>query len=104
MNIPIEEQETIVNFRRNDTEAEIYTSDSTVLTKLRTLARKNPKTWVSVEKIRDSKDHDIVAERFHCPKKLISFRSTITVRKYTEEQKRELAERMKRIREKGGAE
>lgn len=42
MTIPIEEQETVINYNRNDKYAEIYTTDSTVLTNTNGQAR-----WVA---------------------------------------------------------
>ena len=98
MNIPVNEQETVVNFTRGSNEARIYTTDTTVLTKLHKLISRNSKDWKLVSQDRDSVDHDVIAETYSCPKSLVSFRTAKQSRVLTDEQRKEMAERLKRAR------
>ena len=100
MGLSVNEQETVVNFERNTDKATVYTSDSTMLTKLHKLMEKNPKEWRLIDKGRI--DGDIVSETFECPKRLISFRTSTTSRVMTEEQREAAAERLKKARENNG--
>lgn len=97
MSIPVNEQETVINFTRDSDEARIYTTDRTVRTKLRDLACRNSKDWKLVRQDTDSTDHDVIAETYSCPKSLISFRTAKRV--FTDEQREELSARMSRLRE-----
>ena len=99
MKIPVNEQETVVNFTRGSNEARIYTTDTTVLTKLHKLISRNSKDWKLVRQDRDSVDHDVIAETYSCPKNLISFRAVKQSRVITDEQREELSARMRRLRE-----
>ena len=99
MNIPVNEQETVVNFTRDSNEARIYTTDTTVLTKLHKLISRSSKDWKLVSQDRDSVDHDVIAETYSCPKNLISFRTAKQNRVLTDEQREELSARMRRLRE-----
>lgn len=77
MGVMIEEQETTISIYRDGETAEIYTSDSTMMTKLDKRVRENPESWrcVRVETMGDGAE--IVAKWYECPKRLISFRSAI---------------------------
>ena len=99
MNIPVNEQETVINFTRGSDEARIYTTDTTVLTKLHKLISRNSKDWKLVSQDRDSVDHDVIAETYSCPKSLVSFRVAKQSRVLTDEQREELSARMRRLRE-----
>ena len=99
MNIPVNEQETVINFTRDSDEARIYTTDTTVLTKLHKLISRNSKDWKLVSQDRDSVDHDVIAETYSCPKSLVSFRVAKQSRVLTDEQREELSARMRRLRE-----
>ena len=98
MGLSVNEQETVVNFDRNTDKATVYTSDSTMLTKLHKLMEKNPKEWRLIDNGRIN--GEIVSETFECPKRLISFRTSTTSRAMTEEQREAAAERLKKAREK----
>lgn len=99
MNIPVNEQETVINFTRDSDEARIYTTDRTVRTKLRDLACRNSKDWKLVRQDTDSTGHDVIAETYSCPKSLISFRTAKQNRVLTDDQREELSARMRRLRE-----
>lgn len=74
MNVSILEQETTISFARNEEFAKIWTSDSTIMTKLDKLVIRDPKNWQC--EIQKDKDGDIVAKVYTVQKKkLISFRA-----------------------------
>lgn len=95
MGLPVYEQETTVNFYRDSDICTVYTSDSTVMTKLDKLAE-NPKAphWKLKEEHR-SQSGDLVGKTYETHKRLISFRADISTRELTEEQKEAASERMK---------
>ena len=98
MGLPVEEQETVINFSRDNDTATIYTSDSTMITKLNKLTRTAGTEWKLDEIIKDK--HGVeVARNYSCPKKLISYRSKTVKREMTEEEKQEISERMKTTRD-----
>lgn len=99
MKIPVNEQETVINFTRDSNEARIYTSDTTVLTKLHKLVSRNTKDWTLVSQDMDGRDHEVIAETYSCPKRLISFRAEVKTRIMTNEQKKAAADRLRKIRE-----
>lgn len=96
MNVPTEEQETIINFRRIDNDAQIYTTDRTVMTKLHHLNDRHPENWKL--KKTDTVNGEPVAETWAVPKRLISFRAAKTSRVITDDQKKAAAERLRNMR------
>ena len=100
--VSTDERETIIVFNRNNDTASVETTDSTVLTKLKKYATTNPDEWVltDVTTGRDESDPmKITSICFECPKKLISLRSKSTSpRELTEEERAEIAERMRNVR------
>lgn len=99
MGIPVNEQETVINFRRGEPLASIFTTDSTMITKLNKCVEANPSEWKRMEthKIYG----EIVGYTYECPKKYASsFRKSSTKRTMTEEQKMVQAERMRNLRAK----
>lgn len=93
MTITLEEQETIVNFMRTDELMEIYTCDTTMITKLDKLVAKNPEQYKVIKQ-------DDISKTYSAPKKFLSFRSQETKRELTDEQKKALGERLKSSRNK----
>lgn len=94
MGISIQEQETTINFYRNSDIAQIYTSDSTMITRLDKLAESDDAPeWKLVEVHRSMADGSIVAKTYETKKRLVSFRAAINQRELTEEQREELRER-----------
>ena len=88
--LSLEEQETVVNICKADDYAEIYTT--------------NPQDIKRFLKFADDEgvsilQHDDISLRMRVPKKYICVRRPI-VRNLTDEQKAELAERMRKAREK----
>ncbi len=92
--VSIDEQETTIQFNRTDNCARICTSDSTMKTKYDKLCKNNPKHW---KKISD----DGCFSKYECtPKSLISARSKVTEREYTDEQRQAMADRLRESRNK----
>lgn len=100
--ISTDEQETVIIFRRNDDMASVETTDSTVLTKLKKCADTSPDEWVLTNVTTSPFESDptkITSICFKCPKKLVSMRLKSTApRELTDEERAEIAERMRGIR------
>ena len=100
--VSIDEQETVIVFGRNNDTASVETTDSTVLTKLKRYATTNPDEWVITNVTTGQDESDpmkITSICFKCPKKLISLRSKSTApRELTEDERAEIAERMRNAR------
>lgn len=95
MSIPIYEQETVINFSRDEKGFNVWTNDSTMITKLDKLCEKASEYYklVSVSKI----DGEIVDKAYEVSDKtLLSFRSGKII--LSDEQKQQRAERMKMMR------
>ena len=92
MKIPINEQETNISFYRIDNRFEVYTSDTTMMTKLDKLVREDS-AW-KLEKIWTHQD-DVIGKTYSAPKKCIMYLANPRICSFTEEQKRENAERLK---------
>lgn len=99
MGIPVTEQETIIQFSRDSDEASVWTSDSTMMTKLDKLV--DYKNWyrVKTEKV----DSEVIAKEYKTNKHLISFRAKKTERVMTDGQRQALSERLKATRIKSTA-
>lgn len=100
--VSTDEQETVIVFSRNSDTASVETTDSTVLTKLKRYAAANPDEWVLTNVTTGQNESDptkITSICFKCPKKLVSLRSKSTSpRELTEEERAEIAERMRNVR------
>ena len=100
--VSTDEQETVIVFGRNSDTASVETTDSTVLTKLKRYADANPDEWVLTNVTTGQNESDpmrITSICFECPKKLVSLRSKSTSpRELTDEERAEIAERMKNAR------
>lgn len=96
MSVSIEEQETCVNFSRNDSRARIYTSDSTIITKLNKLI-KLPGTEWKLESVSKLRSGEIVGRTYSCPVKFISFRKKHVERAYSVEERNNIARRLNNV-------
>ena len=100
--VSTDEQETIIVFSRNNDTASVETTDSTVLTKLKRYATTNPDEWVLTNVTTGQDESDpkkITSICVECPKKLVSLRSKSTApRELTEDERAEIAERMRNVR------
>lgn len=101
MGIPTDDQETTITFSRNGENAVIWTSDSTVMTKLDKMAEKS--SHYKVTDIAKNKGKVLSKTYDLDDKSLLSFRADKIKRDLTEEQRAELAERMKNARNSQGA-
>lgn len=97
MSVPVNEQETTIQFDRVGEKANIFTSDSTVMTKLDKLVE-NSDIWECSGEVKDM-NGDLFGKEYRCPKNMISFRSRTTTREMTEEQKQRSAEALRLYRE-----
>lgn len=95
MGLTIEEQETHINFSRNDERAMIYTSDSTMMTKLNKFIELQDTEW-KLESVSKLKNDEIIGKTYSCPVGFISFRSKKVNRTYTDEQRKQAGERLHR--------
>lgn len=100
--ISTDEQETVIIFGRNGDMAFVETTDSTVLTKLKKCADTSPDEWVLTNVTTSPFESDptkITSICFKCPKKLVSMRlKSTTPRELTDEERAEIAKRMRGIR------
>ena len=100
--VSTDEQETVIVFSRNNDTASVETTDSTVLTKLKKCADTSPDEWVLTNVTTSPFESDptkITSICFKCPKKLVSLRlKSTTPRELTDEERAEIAERMRGIR------
>jgi hypothetical protein len=73
MGVELSEQETIINIMRTEDRAEIYTSDSTMITKLDRKVKENPDIWKILTE--NTVSGKVVSKTYSCPKKLVSLRN-----------------------------
>ena len=90
MSVQIEEQETHVSFLREDSRAVIYTSDTTMMTRLNKLVETAGTEWKKERETHLQR----TGEFYSCPVEFISFRSKRVKRTYSDEQKQKIAERL----------
>ena len=91
---PSDEQETIISYSRVDDFADICTSDTTQKTRFNKLCNSNPEHWVK------TKEDDWFSYYRCTPKSLISTRSKVTKRTLSDEDRKILAERLAKSRQK----
>ena len=95
--VSADEQETTINFSRTDKEAEVYTSDNTVLTKIKNMFNSDDCEWKLKDVVKDQ-ERNVVGVFFIVPKKLVSLRAKTVKSSLTDEQRRAAAERLKNAR------
>lgn len=100
MGLSIAEQETSINFMRDSDICTVYTSDSTVMTRLDKLADSDKAPHWKLKEEHRLQGGELVGKTYETHKRLISFRADIATREMTEEQKEAAAERMKEWQEK----
>ena len=94
MHVPLDEQEIVINICRDEDVAHIWTSDTTMMTKLDKYVQEGTYKLIRVERLEDGSVH---GKWYECPKKWISFRHK--TRTLTEEQKMAKAESFRKFRE-----
>ncbi len=100
MKLTMEEQETIIRLERLSENAIIYTTDTTVMTKLDKKCEGEPDYWYRTEE--GFLEGELISKTYECPKSFVSFRNKPKQGKpMTYEQKMVLSERMKDLHEQG---
>lgn len=99
MSIQTSEQETTVNFSRDSDLCTVFTSDRTIMTKLDKLVNDEDSPLWKLKEVRYFQNGELASKIYETHKRLISFRSNITTRELTEEQKEAVAERMREYHE-----
>lgn len=93
-----EETEVCVTAVKPESNAVIYTSDNTYLTKFKKLITSNPKSW-KITQVVERADGTISGVMLQAPKKCLSFRAVEkTGRVMTDAEKAMAAERLRAIR------
>ena len=94
MGLQIEEQETHISFMRGDERAIIYTSDTTMMTKFNKLVETASTEWKKEEVATLPRTGEIIGITYSCPVNFVSYRTKAIKRELTEEQKKEISERL----------
>ena len=97
MGLNISEQETSVSFMRDSDICTVYTSDSTVMTKLDKLAESDKSPHWKLKEEHRLQNGELVGKTYETHKRLISFRANITTREMSEEQKEAASERFRQM-------
>lgn len=95
MGLSTKEQETNINYGRDNDLATIYTTDLTTMTRLDKLAENDDAPLWKLIKIHRLSDGTVVGKTYQTHKRLISFRAGLASRTMSEDQKTAAAERMK---------
>ena len=102
MRVSYEEQETVINFPRRENHAIVWTSDTTVMTKLDGLCKKSDE-YVLVETGRSKLGGEVISKTYKVKdKSLISFRAKKMEREartMTDEQRLAMIERLEKARQ-----
>lgn len=94
MALTLEERETHINIPRIGDTIQIYASDERYMRKFDKLVEQNPDAWKCVET--ETMKGEVIGKRYECPVGLITFRAK--KKTLTEEQCRELGERLRNAR------
>lgn len=92
----MEEQETTLQFSRDGEVCHMYVADSTMLTKVKKLIEKAPHNY-KVTRIDKTSDGEVTGVCVDFPKALLSFRTDVYHREYSDERRAELVERAKNL-------
>lgn len=92
-------QETSIHWLRTDEEVTIFTTDPTMITKLKNLMIKNPEAYQCYYLKGNIDEHNKpYAYNFVCDKSLVTLRSKQFTREYDEEERKVLYERLTGIK------
>lgn len=97
MGLNVSEQETSISFARDSDICTVYTSDSTIMTKLDKLAKSNESPHWRLKEEHRLINGELVGKTYETHKRLISFRANISTREMSEEQKEAASERFKQM-------
>ncbi len=101
MGAALSEQETTISYCRESNDAHIWTSDTTVMTKLDRMCRDFPENYKCVEVAKAKIDGGLISKSYViADKSRISFRGKKTERNLTEDQRAALRERCQKIKAK----
>lgn len=87
--VPMDEQETVIQFDRNGTVCHVYTTDSTMMTKLDKIHKRVKQDYVGGKPI---------AAYYEFDKKLLSFKKKRIKQNLTDEQRKQIGERLTKSR------
>lgn len=99
MGLSTTEQETSVNIMRDSDECTIYTTDSTMMTRLDKLVKSPDAPHWKLKQEHRLSNGELVGKTYITHKKLISFRSDIQTREFTPEQREAAATRLRKWQE-----
>lgn len=97
MGLNIPEQETSVSFTRDSDICTVYTSDSTIMTKLDKLVESAKAPHWKLKEEHRLLNGELIGKTYETHKRLISFRSNISTREMSEEQKEAASERFRKM-------
>lgn len=97
MGLNISEQETSVSFARDSDICTVYTSDSTIMTKLDKLVESDKSPHWKLKEEHRLINGELIGKTYETHKRLISFRANISTREMSEEQKEAASERFKQM-------
>ena len=96
--VPPNEQETTISFYRDGKLVDVWTSDTTVMTKFDRKCVESPEDYKCIE-VGKSLDGTLTNKRYTISnKKLVSFRNRNAKREMTDEQRAKAAERLRQAR------
>ena len=98
MGLAVEEQETSISYMRNSDVCRIYTSDTTVMTKLDKLVRSDKAPQWKLVQEHYLKNGILVAKTYETDKRLISYRKDFGSNNISEEVREARAEHMRKYR------
>lgn len=84
---PIEEQETVITFSRNEQVLEVWTNGTTVMNKLDNLVNSENSKWV-LKKTGKTAEGDLIDKTYSAPKNCISFRRGVELSAESKEKRR----------------
>ena len=93
VHVNIHEAETVINFSRNDDVCNLYTTDNKIITKMKRAMKKSSEYRCYVNSV--DNDHNPTSYCFEFPKKRLSFRTTNSSKKLSEEQRNAARERFR---------
>lgn len=94
--IPLDEQETVINFQRVGDLVDVWTTDTMIMTKLDKLCESAPNQYKCIEVGKVMFNKGLANKRYKVrDKKMISFRSMIRKLNLTDEQREEMRLRLK---------
>lgn len=98
MGVMLEEQEIVINASRTNPMASIYVTDRRWITKMDKKVAANPEQFKVKEVHRQLGSSEIIGKTYEFPAKFISIRSKEVKRDLTDEERKKIADRFRKIR------